>query len=284
MSDLTGTWEREGRNPIVGAFLLVLLTGSVYFVVQTAAQGVLVGIDAARGNVSSGEVVSDAYRNALLLIIMITQYGLMLAAPLLLIRRWHTRRLASYMRLRRLPWGGLVVGVVAALAIIPPAQLIADVLYEFFPGLRTLAERSSFLVEANEPREFALVFVAIALTPALCEEFLFRAYFQRTIERRMGGWWSVVVTGTLFALFHQQILTLPSLILVGLLLSYLYFAYGSPYPGVVAHLVYNGVQIVAANSAGGASGVEADSWSYAAFVAGAVVVLAAAVLIAERAR
>jgi hypothetical protein len=67
-----------------------------------------------------------------------------------------------------------------------------------------------------------------------------------------------VVSGSLFALFHRQIVGLPSLILVGIFLSYLYYAFQSPYPSVLAHFVYNAVLVSWANYGGGLAGVLVD--------------------------
>ena len=281
---LPGVWERSGRNPLVGAFLLVLITGSTYFIVQSIAQGVLVGVAAAVGGRTGTAPLEGPYRSALFAIIILTQTGLLLLGAALLIRRWHTPALLRYLRLRRLPLSGLIVGAVAAVAVLPPAHLAASYLYELFPGLEELAGQSAYLTRADGPRELGFVLATLAVTPAVCEEFLFRAYFQRTLERRMHGGLAVLIAGSLFALFHQQVLTLPSLVLVGVLLSYLAFAYASPYPAVLAHFIYNGLQILLVNGIVSLPGFSAEGgFSLPAAAAGAAL-LALVVVVTEQAR
>lgn len=253
---LPGVWEVEGRNPAVGAGILLLAVGSVYFAVQIVAQAVLLGVDAAVTGTPSMLQEGGRFRPALLAIVVATQFGFLLGAAGAVVRRWHTPRLARYLRLRTVAPAGMLLAAVGALAIIAPAQFIGEVVSDLFPPIRELSRASELLLRADSPRELAVVLGALALTPAICEEFFFRAYFQRTFERRVRPPWSFLVPGVVFALFHQQVLGLPSLLLVGLFLSYLYFAFRSPWPGVVAHLLYNGVQILAFNGVGTVPGLD----------------------------
>ena len=280
-SILTGVWEVRGRNPAVGAFVLLLALGGVYFAVQIVAQAVLLGIDAALAGVSSSSRLGDLYRPALLAIVVATQFTLLLGAAAAIIRRWHTRRLARYLRLRSFAPGGMLLAAIGSLAIVAPAQFVAEYLYDLVPSIRDLSQASAFLVQADSPGELAAVLGALALTPAICEEFFFRAYFQRTFERRVRAPWSFLVPGFVFALFHQQVLGLPSLVLVGVYLSYLYFAFGSPWPGVVAHLLYNAVQILAANGIAALPGLEPDTGFAAGVAVGGLIVVAFVVAASE---
>lgn len=258
---LEGVWERNGRNPAVGAVLLVLGLGSVYFAAQVGLQGILIIADAVSGRPATTARLDAVYQPAVLAILALTQYGLFFFALLAIVGRWHTRDLASYLRLRRVPWAGVVIAAVGVLGLLPAVELLARFLYDLVPELRDLAGRTAFLIEASTPAELVLVLVVLALTPAVCEELVFRAYLQRTLERKMPAPASVVVAGVFFALFHQQVLTLPSLVIVGVYLSFVYYAFASPYPVMIAHLLYNGTQIVLANLGSDVPGV----WTEAGF-------------------
>jgi hypothetical protein len=258
---LDGVWERNGRNPAVGAVLLVLGLGSVYFAAQIGLQGILIIVDAVIGRPATSARLDAVYQPAILAILALTQYGLFLFALLAIVGRWHTRDLASYLRLRRVPWAGVAIAAVGVLGLLPAVELLARFLYDLVPELRDLAGRTAFLIEASTPAELVLVLVVLALTPAVCEELVFRAYLQRTLERKIPAPASVIVAGVFFALFHQQVLTLPSLVIVGVYLSFIYYAFASPYPVMVAHLLYNGTQIVLANLGSDIPGV----WTEAGF-------------------
>jgi uncharacterized protein len=244
---MDGAFETEGRNPATGATVLVLALGSIYFLVQSVVLNGYIVVDLLIRDRSLTQSPYSTYKALILSVLAITQYVILLAVPALVIRRWHTHNLVDYLRLRRAAPLGVLLGVVGILALLPPAELIARWLYSRFPGLQELTRGTEELVRAESPAELLGILFVIAVTPALCEEFLFRAYFQRTVQRRLRYPWHFLLSGVLFALFHQQLLTLPSLVLVGLYLSFMYWAFGSPWVTAAAHFAYNGVQVVLAN-------------------------------------
>lgn len=288
MSDLEGRWETEGRNPIVGAFVLVLLLGSVYFIIQSLLVNGYVAVAATRAATSDGPEfeLGTSFQAVALGALALTQYGILLALGVVLVRRWHTGGLFGYLRLDSFSLGPAVIAVVGVVGLIPAVSLLAEILYSLFPGLEELSQMSNLLVQAESPIELVLVLFGIAVTPAICEEFLFRAYFQRTLERRLRVPWHFVISGVIFALFHQQVLSLPSLVLVGVYLSFIYYAFQSPYPSVFAHFFYNALLIGLANSETGIRGiVDEGSFTLAALIGGlGLVGFAVAIGIREHAR
>lgn len=245
---LDGVWEREGRDPAVGAVVLVLGLGSAYFAAQLGIQAAVIVLDALAGAALSTERISDVHQPVMLAMLAVTQFGLFFFAALAVVKRWHTRDLVAYLRLGSVPWLGVLVASVGVLGLLPVVERLARFLYDLVPELRDFADRAGFLIEASGPAELAAVLAAVAITPAICEELVFRAYLQRTLERRLSAVWHVLLSGVFFALFHQQVLTLPSLVIVGVYLSFVYYAFRSPYPVVIAHLLYNASQVLLANS------------------------------------
>jgi membrane protease YdiL (CAAX protease family) len=280
---LTGLWEREGRNPLVGTFLLIFAVGAIYFLVQALVLNGVILLDAARRGSAATDVYAR-YRWLILGVLAATQYGLLLGLPLLVIRRWHTPRLARYLRIGRFHLPGVIVTTVGTVALLPLVDLIAQYLYSLVPGLESLDTGTGSLLIVESAGEQVLVYLAIAVTPAICEEMLFRAYFQRTLERRVSAPWHFLISGSVFALFHQQVLTLPSLVIVGVFLSYMYFAFQSPWTTVAGHFAYNGIQVFLVNYGQPIRGViSEDGFGKAALLAGTGIAIAA-VLFAEATR
>lgn len=58
------------------------------------------------------------------------------------------------------------------------------------------------LVTAHSPGEFIFVVLVIALTPAICEEMLFRGLVQRSFEKVTVGLQGAFIAGVIFAGFH----------------------------------------------------------------------------------
>ncbi len=84
----------------------------------------------------------------------------------------------------------------------------------------------------------ALVFVALALAPPLCEEILFRGYIQQAYESR-GRKVGLVVTALLFAFYHFRFQGLLALFPIAFGLGFLRLRSGSIWPGIAAHFTNN---------------------------------------------
>jgi ABC-2 type transport system permease protein/sodium transport system permease protein len=102
----------------------------------------------------------------------------------------------------------------------------------------------------------ALVLLAIAVAPGVCEELFFRGFLQTALEApardgRPRRWTAFFTTATAFAAFHlfnplgfTPERFLPSLLL-GLALGLLRLASGSTWPGILMHVLNNGLAISA---------------------------------------
>jgi membrane protease YdiL (CAAX protease family) len=284
---LTGSWERRGRNPLVGALLLVVGLGALYMLAQgLLLNGFILADLARRGPALQGarglEVFAQLYRRyrpAILVVLTATQFLIFLLLPLLAIRRWHTADLLSYLGLRRLPPAGLL-SVAGALFLLPVSSGIAQWLLSFFPSLARWGRVGDALIVDPRPWPLAATLLAIAVTPGLCEEVLFRGYLQRTLQRRLAFPWHFLLSGALFALFHQQVLSLPSLLLVGFYLGFVYHRFGSLYLTMLCHFLYNAALILLANFQPGWPALFTLEGNFRWFaVAGAAALLAAAVAV-----
>ena len=90
-----------------------------------------------------------------------------------------------------------------------------------------------------------LALLLVALTPALCEEVIFRGYFQRNMERSLRPFWAIVITGIAFGAFHLRFGEIVPLSLLGIYLAYIVWVSGSIWPAVLVHLLNNGTAILA---------------------------------------
>ncbi len=252
---LSGSWERGGRNPLVGALVLVIGLGALYMLVQGALINGFILADLLRrgaglfagGGIEQLAELYRRYRPVILAVLVATELGIFVVIPLQVIRRWHTPDLLSYLRLRRPPAAGLALSLAGTLFLLPVVAGLAQWLQSFFPALSRWGQVSEALIVNPRPWPLAATLVAIAVTPGLCEEVLFRGYLQRTLERRLPAPWHFLLSGSLFALFHQQVLSLPSLLLVGFYLGFVFSRFGSLFPTMFSHFLYNGVLVLLAN-------------------------------------
>ena len=284
---LTGTWEKPGRSPIAAAFSLVLTVGSLYFAagsfVMLPITLVMMARDAswAAGR-SFIEVVERYYSRLQVPILAVTslaQFGILLALTLVLVRAWHTRAIGAYLGYRAPPAIDLALAAAGAVAMVPLAGLLSAWYYHFFPVLRQISRASSLLLSARTPGQAALVVFTIAVTPAICEEALFRGYFLRTLGRRMGPLAAITLSGVVFALYHRSPLSLLSLVLAGVYLGFVYQRTGSLYVSMACHFLYNLTIIALTNLRGSVFLLAEDLDGRSLLVAGAATAVLAAMVV-----
>ena len=169
--------------------------------------------------------------------VLVTGYGFFLAPTLALVAGFGFafRRTLS---LRRPP----LLGLVAAVLIGSSAWAIAaGVLIRLLPPPESLVRAlEKLLLLDGAPAPLWLVWLVIAVTPALCEELFFRGLVLSGL-RRLGMWPALVVCALLFGLAHSSIYRLLPTFFIGLLLSWLVWKTGSIWTGIVAHTLNNGI-------------------------------------------
>lgn len=87
-----------------------------------------------------------------------------------------------------------------------------------------------------------LLVLAVAVTPAICEEVLFRGVFLNSLER--GGWWnsrwiSAVICGVIFGMFHGDWIRMIPTAIAGIVMSYLLLETGNLFYNCLFHFVNN---------------------------------------------
>ena len=252
---LDGSWEQTRRNPLTIVIIFVLAIGSFYFLLQSLLLNGYIFLDQAlgRGNTGTGsfleqlQLIYSRYRVMILIVLAVTQFAIFLVPTLAAVRRWHSSASGGYLGLTRFSLPGVVAGVVGTVSVLLPIEWLSSQIYSLFPGLRGLGEAQNVLVVAESPFHLVLVLFAIGFTPAVCEEILFRGYLQRTLQRKMDTPWHFLLSGAIFALFHQQLLGLPALVVMGAFLGLLLYRFHSLYVTIISHLLYNTILVLLSN-------------------------------------
>jgi membrane protease YdiL (CAAX protease family) len=170
-----------------------------------------------------------------------------LAIPALLFARLHASRIAGFMRLRGVDGGSLVLSVLGLFALQPLVQWLAE-LNQKLPvpeSLQALDQSQMQLIMEVLGSDFGMVFVVsmLAVVPGICEELLFRGYAQRQFERAVGVSGGILLSGTLFGLYHLRLTQVLPLSVLGIYLAYLTWRTGSLVPAIVVHFLNNAVSV-----------------------------------------
>ena len=244
--ELNGRLERNGFSPIlagsIGLFIAFILFQGISLIVTMV---ILLSSGLNIMDLADPAVLSDVLANnasSLLVANTVGQvFGLLI--PALLFTRLHTSQVASFLRFRRVPLKILGLSIVALLALIPVVQWFG-VLSDGLPwpdSIRTFEQSQMELIERILTQDFSLLFTIsmLALTPAICEEVLFRGYFQRQAERSYGVIWGIVLSGVIFGLYHLRLTQAIPLSMLGVFMAYLTWRTRSIFPAMLVHLANN---------------------------------------------
>lgn len=102
-------------------------------------------------------------------------------------------------------------------------------------------------LKVRHPLDPVINVLVMAAIPAFCEEICFRGALQRVlIQICKHPWAGIIVTAFLFSFFHFEFQGFIPRMFLGLLLGAAYWYSGSLWVSILAHFVFNGVQIVVA--------------------------------------
>ena len=190
------------------------------------------------------QALIDTYARELLVTNAVSQW-LAFAIPTLLLARLHATKILAFIRFRKTSILANGLALVGMIAFLPVAQWLAGINQQLpIPEFaRQLDEQSMQLIAKVLETDFSLAFglIMLAVTPAICEELIFRGYAQRQFERAGGPALAILLSGVLFGLYHLRLTQLLPLTAIGLYLAYLTWRTGSIWPAIVAHFVNNGV-------------------------------------------
>jgi len=252
---LDGSWERPGRNPLAAAIAGLVLCGGVYSTFGGTVSGIVAVFEMLRDPswVSTGRLVDilvEYYRRfqvPILVVTTVAQFAVFFALAVTLVRSWHSSRPFRYLSYRPPATIDLVLAGAGAVAVVPLAEVLDRWSYLILPPLRELAAGEAALVAIHSPLQAVLVFGAVAVAPAVCEEALFRGWLLGTLRRKLALVPAIAVQAVLFALFHMSPLSIVALAFVGLYLGWLFERTGTIYPSMTAHCLYNATIIGVTN-------------------------------------
>jgi uncharacterized protein len=108
-----------------------------------------------------------------------------------------------------------------------------------------IEEAYRVVAQAEDPGEFLVVVLAVALVPAISEEFLFRGLVQQSLAESAGGLRGAVIAGLIFGAYHLNPFSLVPLVALGIFFGYVVFRSGNLLLATIAHFVNNFVACVA---------------------------------------
>ena len=164
-----------------------------------------------------------------------------LGSPCFLWLRWRRYDVARSLGLRLPSARYLAAALFLGLTAWYPASLLASLFQS--PGSSEAAQQLASQL-FPEDASFLWVFFVVAVTPAVCEELLVRGVILRAFERQFRVRTVAIATGVMFGAFHMSVSKFVPLTAMGVMMGYLALRSGSLLPGVLFHLLNNGMAVV----------------------------------------
>ena len=141
-------------------------------------------------------------------------------------------------------------------AMIPQGSWLESV---FKPQEESATQLTEQILKATDASSW-LIYLSIAMVPAICEEMLFRGLLQPLLSsiyrnHHIGIW----ITACVFSLIHFQFYGFIPRLLLGAVLGYLVVWTGSLWSSIIAHGVNNATAILVFSAFGSTSPPD-DSW------------------------
>ncbi|MBL8909432.1 MAG: CPBP family intramembrane metalloprotease [Archangium sp.] len=133
---------------------------------------------------------------------------------------------------------GVAFGLVNYAAWAIPTMALA---HAVFPKKVLELFDSAKIFDRQTPLEFWLIVIGVSVAAPLGEEFFFRGFMQRGLEKNSGGPRAIVVTAFIFSAFHLDPVGLVSRFELGLLFGLLAWYSGSIWPAIGAHAANNAI-------------------------------------------
>lgn len=95
----------------------------------------------------------------------------------------------------------------------------------------------------NTNRSVALDLFTLAISPAICEELLFRGALLQICYPALPRFTAIMINGVLFGLFHLSIYKFFPTMLLGMTLAYIAIVSNSLYPAMLFHFLNNAIAL-----------------------------------------
>ena len=110
-----------------------------------------------------------------------------------------------------------------------------------YPGEN--AEATQVIVDLVQTNGVFMAIFVIALTPAICEEVLFRGIvLNSTREWRAGS--AIFLNGFLFGAMHMSLANLPALTIMGAYMAFIVWRSGSIFQSCLVHFINNALAVL----------------------------------------
>jgi sodium transport system permease protein len=169
---------------------------------------------------------------------------MLLAVPAFLYVAWKPYGLSRSLAFRPASIRNFVAGILIIIGGMPVGVLIGWIQAQFLPIPEEFVSYFAQMLQDLDPFRIAWLFFLIAVTPAICEELVFRGALQQSLSNRLRPWQLILIPALIFGAFHVpggSIIRFLPTFWIGLLIGYVVWKTSSLYVGMLMHFINNGL-------------------------------------------
>ena len=170
---------------------------------------------------------------------------LIIAMPVILVIRFLNIDYKSIFPIKKVSIPEMFNSISFWLAGLVLIAIISSIQLKLFPSqMKDLEVLSEFLKDTKLWQQV----IIFSITPAICEEILFRGLLFGSLREKMSVNNAIIVSGFLFGIFHLYPGKILTTALLGMLFAYVVARTGSIIPGMVLHFINNFFSLVIAGN------------------------------------
>lgn len=105
-------------------------------------------------------------------------------------------------------------------------------------------ELQTNLIYTTDFIQYGFAMLVMALTPAICEELVFRGFLiRKMLQSGLSENGAVIMSATIFSISHMQPLKLLPMFFMGLCLGFVYMRFKNLKYAIILHFLFNGIQV-----------------------------------------
>lgn len=175
--------------------------------------------------------------------LMLVQQLAIIASPALFMAILLTTSVRRSLRLCLPNWKFLAVGAVLPFAMHPLSLELMASLHWFFPTLpEGVVQQLRAMGDGEQP--LALILIAFAVAPAICEELAFRGFILTGFSRNGRTRVAIALSALTFGVMHMIPQQVFNATLLGVVLGLIALRSESLLPGVVFHFLFNSLAVL----------------------------------------
>jgi len=235
--DRTSLMDRFRFHPVLFAFTALVVVFVLYQLIGGSLTVLIFGMKITKQNLTGIRIAT-----------MVGQIVFVLT-PTLFLARLQSKKMGDALRLHPVRPVEIILALLGVFSLQGALQSyiyvqekipVPEQVKPFVDEIRRMIEETyKQLMSTSTVSEFLFVIVIVALTPAICEEILFRGLVQRNLEKGLKPTRGIILCGIIFGAYHFNPFMIVPLVVLGLYFGFLVYRTNSIYVSIAAHFFNN---------------------------------------------